>query len=430
MKFRFHVTNPFLVAFMDRIPHIALLIETSREYGRGLLRGVSRFHQERGPWSIYFEPHGLNEPPPSWLKSWRGDGIIARVDDRRMADLILATGLPAVDVRGALPDLPLPFVGLNNREIAKSGFEHLRNCGLQNYAFCGTPRNENPNQDMRCDVFVECVEQLGKKCEVFLGSLRNRRSWEIEQQQISRWLKGLPKPVGVMTCHDDRGLQTLDACRRADLKVPNEVAVIGVDNDPNLCNLCTPPMTSIDVHPSRVGYEAADLLIRLMHGAARPKSPVLLGPPRGIVPRQSTDVLSIEDQDVANALRMVREGATSGIRVSEIVRAFRHSPSTLERRVKAAIGRTLKAEITRVRLVRAKLLLQETDLPIGVVAIRAGFSEPKYFCDVFRKSERMTALTYRRQFGDAGRQGRPFSEGDEKTEQISEKMDRMSVIHG
>lgn len=391
---------------MARLPHIALLIETSREYGRGLLRGVARYHQEHGPWSIYFEPHGLNERLPPWFKSWRGDGIIARVDDRRTADLILRTGLPAVDVRGALPELPLPFVGLDNRAIAELGFEHLKQCGLQNFAFCGTPRGENPNQDMRCDVFVDCVEKMGKKCRVYLGSRRTRRAWETEQQEISNWLKGLPKPVGVMTCHDDRGLQTLDACRRAGLRVPDEVAVVGVDNDTSLCNLCTPPMSSIDVNPSRIGYEAAALLMRLMRGEPRPKDPILLGPPRGLVPRRSTDVLSIEDQDVAAALRIVRERATSGIRVSEVVASVRRSPSTLERRVKSALGRTLKAEITRVRLERAKLLLQETDLPVGIVATRSGFSEPKYFCEVFRKAERMTAVAYRKQFGVGHRPGR------------------------
>ena len=101
---------------MAKIPHIALLIETSREYGRGLLRGVARYHHERGPWSIYFEPHGLNDRPPSWLKNWRGDGILARIDDQRMADVILATALPAVDVRGP-ENLPIPFVGLDNRPI-------------------------------------------------------------------------------------------------------------------------------------------------------------------------------------------------------------------------------------------------------------------------------------------------------------------------
>lgn len=385
---------------MRRLPHIALFIETSREYGRGLLRGVSRYHQEHGPWSIYFEPHGLNELLPAWLKDWRGDGILARIDDRRTADAILATGLPAVDVRGALEDLPIPFVGLDNRPICQLGFEHLQACGLQNFAFCGTPRGENPNQDRRCDMFVEAVKLAGKHCDVFVGGRRGRgrASWEAEQQQISRWLKGLRKPVGVMTCHDDRGHQTLDACRRAGLRVPDEVAVIGVDNDSHLCNLCTPPLTSIDVNPSHIGYEAAALLMRLMKGEPRPTEPVMLGPPRGVVPRQSTDLLSIDDQDVAEALRFIRERAADGIRVSDVVANARRSPSTLERRIKAALGRTIKAEITRARLQRAKLLLQETELPIGTIAIRSGFSEPKYFCEVFRLIEKVTATAYRKQF--------------------------------
>jgi LacI family transcriptional regulator len=385
-----------------KIPHIALLIETSREYGRGLLRGVASYHQEHGPWSIYFEPHGLNDRPPSWLKHWKGDGILARIDDRRMADAILATKLPAVDVRGAFEDLPIPFVGLDNRPIAKLGFEHLQQCGLVNFAFCGTPRGENPNQDRRCDFFVELVAAAGKECEVFLGRSRRQgtSSWEIEQQQIARWLKGLRKPVGVMTCHDDRGHQTLDACRRAGLRVPDEVAVIGVDNDSHLCNMCTPPLSSIDVNPSHIGYEASALLTRLMRGAAKPKGPVLLGPPRGIVPRQSTDVLAIDDHDVAAVLRFVREHAVEGIQVSDVFASARCSTSTLERRIKATLGRTIKTEITRVRLERARLLLQETDLPIAAVATRSGFSEPKYFCEVFRKAEGVTATTYRATYRD------------------------------
>jgi LacI family transcriptional regulator len=385
---------------MLSIPHIALLIETSREYGRGLLQGVSRFHQEHGPWSIYFEPHGLNERPPSWLKNWRGDGILARINDRRMADVLLATKLPVVDVRGACKDLPAPFVGVDNRAIARLGFDHLQQCGLQNFAFCGTPRGENPNQDQRCDSFVTEVERAGMKCAVFLGFRQRRRttSWEREQQTIAHWLKNLPKPVGVMTCHDDCGHQTLDACRRAGLSVPDDVAVIGVDNDAHLCALCTPPLTSIDVNPSRVGYEAAALLSKLMNGSLNPKRPILLGPPRGVVSRQSTDILSIEDKDVAAALRYVREHASEGILVRDIVSRTKTSPSTLERRFKARVGRTIKAEITHVRILQAKRLLQDTDLSIGTVASRIGFSEPKYFCEVFRKMEGTTAGRYRQIF--------------------------------
>lgn len=384
------------------VPHVALLIETSREYARGLLRGVSRYHREHGPWSIYFEPHGLDDPPPPWLKDWRGDGILARVNDKRMADAILSTGIPAVDVRGALPDLTLPFIGVDNDAVVQLGFEHLQSCGLENFAFCGTPRGENPNQDRRCDHFVDLVQQAGFECHVSLGLKieKGRATWEQEQQQISKWVKSLPKPAGIMTCHDDRGQQTLDACRRAEINVPDEVAVISVDNDSYLCNLCSPPLSSIDVNSSRIGYEAAALLARLMNGDTPPSGPVLLGPPRGIAARQSSDMLAIADDEVASAIRYIRQNAANGIRVSDVVARARRSPSTLERRIKKLLDRTIKSEITRVRMMRAKLLLRETEYPVSEVALRTGFAESKYFCGVFRRLEGMTPTQFRRHFRD------------------------------
>ncbi len=382
--------------------HVALLVETSREYARGLLRGIARYHRQHGPWSIFFEPHGLSDPPPVWLKNWQGDGILVRIDDRRMADAILDTGIPAVDVRGAFEDLPLPFVGVDNRPVSQLAFEHLQDCGLRHFAFCGTPRGENPNQDFRCDFFVEQVEQAGYQCDVYVSQARRGHSqdWEKQQQQIVEWLEKLAKPVGIMTCHDDRGHDVLDACRRAELQVPDEVAVIGVDNDPYLCNLCTPPLSSIDVNPSRIGYEAASVLHRAIKGESVSKEAVLLGPPRGVAARQSTDMLSVEDEDVASAIRFVREHAVDGIQVQDVLKRVNRSPSTLERRIKKILGRTIKAEITRVRLARAKLLLCETELSISKIALRTGFSEPKYFCDVFRKNEAMTATAYRNKFRD------------------------------
>lgn len=385
---------------MSRLLHIALLIETSREYGRGILRGIARYHLEYGPWSIYFEPHELRGRPPYWLKDWRGDGIVARIDNRQLADVIVSTGLPAVDVRGVLKDSPIPFVGSDDRAIAQVGFDHLRNCGLENFAYIGLPRGENQNLDRRCDAFVELLRTDNNHCEVFHENRTRRKpiSWELEQQQITEWLISLPKPVGVMACQDDRGHQVLDACRRAGLRVPDDVAVVGVGNDSNVCALCSPPLTSIDLNPSRVGYEAAGLLMRLINGNPPPEDPVLIGPPRGIVPRQSTDLLAIEDEDVAAALRFIRDHATEGIRASEVIANAQHAPSTLSQRIKSYLGRSLATEITRVRLERAKLLLKETDLPIGTIAIRSGFSELKYFCGVFQKVENTTPSAYRKPF--------------------------------
>jgi LacI family transcriptional regulator len=224
------------------------------------------------------------------------------------------------------------------------------------------------------------------------------KDWERNQQELAQWLRGLPKPVGIMTCHDDRGHQVLEACRRAELSVPDSVAVIGVDNDPFLCNLCTPPLTSVDINPARIGYEAAAHLAALMNGAKPTRQPVLLGPPRGVAPRQSTDMLAIDDVEVAGAIRFVRENAVKGITVQDVLKRAERSPSTLERRIKRLLGRTIKAEITRVKLSRARLLLCETELPVAKIAARCGFSEPRYFCEVFRHAEAMTATAYRRKF--------------------------------
>ena len=364
------------------------------------LRGIAQYHQEHGPWSIFLETHGLDAPPPHWLSGWKGDGILARINDQRMANAILSTGLPAVDLRGALPNLEVPFIGVDNRPVAELAFDHLKDCGLTHFAFCGTPRGENPNQDFRCDHFVSIVKAAGYDCDVCLGTgkVNKKVDWEKEQQYIAKWVKRLPKPLGLMTCHDDRGQQVLDACRRGGVQVPDEVAVISVDNDAHLCNLSTPSLSSIDVNPGRVGYEGAALLDRMMQGFVPVEKRTLIGPPRGIAARRSTEMIAIEDAEVAAAIRFIREHAVQGIRVTSVHERSNLSVSMLERRVKKALGRTIKSEIIRVRMSRAKLLLTETELTVSQVAQRTGFEETKYFCEVFRKTENMTATQFRQQF--------------------------------
>lgn len=381
---------------MTNLPHVAVLIETSRAYGRGLLEGVARYVQEHGPWSIYFRPHGLGEPPPPWLRAWRGHGILARIDNREMARVVMATGLPVVDLRGRLPDLGLPRVGVDNHALARLAFEHLTERGFRHFAFCGLPRGEHPHMDQRCDDFQELTQRAGFDCAVFApASSQRSRTWESEQERIAQWLLGLPRPVGIMTCNDDRGQQLLDACRRAGVLVPDEAAVISVENDTILCNLATPPLTSIDVNPHCVGYEAAALLARLM---ARPRSAwknTFLDLGR-VVTRQSTDVLALDEPDLVQAIRFIRERACAGINVQDVLAAVPLSRSVLERRFKAVLGRTPKAEILRVQLARAQQLLAETDLSLAEVASRSGFRTEKYFGDIFHRKSGERAGAYRR----------------------------------
>lgn len=366
---------------MPNPSHVALLIETSRGYGRGLLEGVIRYHHEHGPWSIYFQPHGLGAPAPSWLKNWHGDGILARINDQEMARVIRQTGLPAVDLRFSLPRLGLPAVGIENHAIVRMAFTHLADCGFRHFGFCGIARRQSAWMDLRRDLFEQEVRTAGYTCYHFQEPAAD--TWEEEQDQLANWVLSLPKPIGVMACNDDRGQQLLDACRRANVLVPDEVAVIGVDNDEILCNLAEPPLSSVDINTRQVGYEAAALLARLMAGEPAPTAPLLL-PPRGVVRRTSTDVLATDDPELSMTVRYLREHACEGLRVKELEHISCLSRREIERRMRKLLGRSPKEEITRVQLDKAQRLLLETDLPVATIGEKCGYSQAKYFSQVFR----------------------------------------------
>lgn len=381
---------------MPKTPHVALLIETSRAYGRSILQGVVRYLHGHGPWSIYIQPHGLELPPPRWLKGWRGDGILARINDRRTAQAVRQTGLPAVDLRFAVPELGLPAVGIDNRAVVRLAYQHLLDCGFRQVGFCGLPRGRSIWMDLRADLFRELAQADGRPCHVFEHPARSASAtWEEEQEAIAAWVSGLPRPIGVMACNDDRGQQVLDACRRVNVLVPEEVAVIGVDNDEILCNLSSPRLTSVDINTVQVGFEASALLDRLMAGVRPPAQPLLLSP-LGVVTRESTDILATDDRELATAIRFIREHACGGLRVKELERKTGLSRRSLERRMEKLLGRSPKEEITRVQIERAKRLLIETDLSVAAIAEKCGYSQPKYFSQVFHAKVGTSPGAYRK----------------------------------
>jgi LacI family transcriptional regulator len=375
---------------------VAVLIESSRAYGRGLLRGVARYNREHGHWSVYLQPQGLDHPPPRWLKRWRGDGILVRIGDRRMLRAVLGAGLPTVDLRGVVPDLGVPFIGVDNRAVADMAAEHLMERGLCHFGFCGLPAGVHPHLDERRRFFTARVERSGYQVHLFEARAELSTPWDREQRRMAAWIGRLPKPVGIMTCHDDRGLQALDACQAAGVSVPDEVAIISVDDDELLCSMFTPQLTSIDVNPEQIGFRAAELLDRMMAGESPVRDPILL-PPRTVVLRQSTDTLAVDDPAIAAALRLIRRHACEGLRVDDLLDQVHLSRSVLERRFRHLVGRSPKAEISRVQLEGAKQLLSESNLSIDVVAARSGFRDGRYLCDVFAKKVGMTPSAYREQ---------------------------------
>jgi LacI family transcriptional regulator len=376
---------------------VALLIETSRAYGRGLLRGIARYNREEARWSLYYQPHGLDDPPPAWLRRWKGDGVLARIGDRACAGLVLRLGVPVVDLRAVLPDLDVPLIEVDNREVAELAVDHLRQRGFRHFGFCGLARGTWKCMDARCDCFRQLVEAAGFSCSVFQSRRAKNRGedWETQQNEIAGWVRSLPKPVGLMASNDDRGLQLLDACRRADVIVPEEAAVVSVDNDEYLCGLAIPPLSSIDVNPEQIGYQAAALLDRMMAGERPPDQPLLIAP-RGVVTRQSTDVLASDDPKVVQALAFIRANACQRIRVVDVVAHVHLSRASLEPRMKEATGRTIHDEIHRVQIEEVKTLLSSSNLTLKQIARRCGFTYTQYMARAFRQATGQTLTQYRK----------------------------------
>jgi LacI family transcriptional regulator len=375
--------------------HVALLIETSGSYGRGLLRGIARYNREHEGWSTYFRPHGLGSPPPDWITKWKGDGILARIDSRKTADLVTALGVPVVNLRGSYVPISLPLVVVDNVQVAKIALQHLQERGLRNFAFVGRPNGLNPSLDERQEQFKEQVKKAGFECTIFPASNPDAQAgWEEEQKTLVAWIQSLPKPVGVMAANDERGLQVLDACRRCGAGVPDEVAVIGVDNDQPMCDLAIPPMSSVDVNAEGIGYEAAALLDKMMSGKKVPPKPIRISP-RAVVTRRSTDVIASEDEEVNRAVRYIREQACNRLQVVDVLGFMGMSRASLQQRMKQIAGRTIHQEIQRVRLNRAKDLLSMSNLTIKQVARESGFASVQYMTRVFRSATGETPARYR-----------------------------------
>ncbi|WP_428304311.1 XylR family transcriptional regulator [Lacipirellula sp.] len=377
-----------------KTPHVALLIETARSYGRGLLRGVRRYISEQGPWSVYMELRALDSQPPEWIEHWKGDGILVRTGNQAIVDAVVAANLPVVELRTSRLMPGYPFAGVDNRAVGKMVAEHFAAQGFRRFAVYGIDTEDFFEE--RCRNFVEAVAEMGFHCEVFNQDHGGEHplDWEQQQLQLVKWIQQLPKPIGVLTCTDQLGFWFLDACKRANVAVPEEVAVVGCENDESLATMASPPMSSVQFHAERTGYEAAALLDRLMKGEPPPAEPTLIAP-LGIVTRQSSDIVAVEDKEIAEVLRYVRIQAPLGLSVEEILRRFPFSRAALDQRMRDAIGRTTKAEIVRVQLERVKLLLAETELSLAQIADRAGFRHPQYMAELFKKRFGLTPGSFR-----------------------------------
>ncbi|TAL05858.1 MAG: DNA-binding transcriptional regulator, partial [Verrucomicrobia bacterium] len=351
--------------------------------------------REHHRWALFHEPRLFQDEPPEWLKTWEGDGIIARVHSPKVAELLLRRGIPVVDALGIIPETGIPLVHVDDREIARLAVEHLLDRGFRNFGFFGiTGVNWSERRRDACGDFLS---KAGFQLSVFEETHFSQmdRHWEKRADVLVRWIVKLPKPAGVMVCSDQKGIHLLEACRRAGVAVPDEVAVVGVDNDEPLCEIAIPSLSSVWPAHAQVGYRAAGLLDRLMAGERAPAQPIFVSS-GSVKTRQSSDTLAIRDQNLAKAVSVIRENACLGISVDDVAARAGLSRSVLQRRFRQQFGKTIHDEIMNVRIRRACHLLGETDFPLLDIAEQCGFSHQEYMGAVFRARLKKTPAEFRR----------------------------------
>jgi LacI family transcriptional regulator len=343
---------------------------------------------------IQFEDRTLDSLPPAWLREWRGEGIIARTVDIKMAKMLWATKLPLVELYGD-PRINTVRVTWDNEALGQMAFEHFINCGLRQFAYFTYGESWWTAQHRAA--FHKILEQQGFGCYNYHPPRTHSRMpvWHESQiPMIIRWLASLPHPIGIYTAGDLNAVRLIHICRELNIAVPEEMAILGVGNDAVICETVHPTLSSVDMNARRVGYEAAQLLDRMMTGK-HPKDIIYI-PPSHVAVRQSTDLMVIDDMDVVRATRFIREYACRGIDVSRVTDEVGLSRSALERRFLHYLGRTPKAEIMRIRIEHAKMLLAQTDKTSENIALRSGFSSLAYFTRAFHREVGMTPYAYRR----------------------------------
>jgi LacI family transcriptional regulator len=382
------------------IPKVALLVETSLGYGRAFLRGVVRYARLHGPWAFYITPGDLRQVLPR-MEDWGGTGIIARIETPQVAKAVLSSGLPiiALDLRyeqlaSDTPLSQLSEVCPDSHKAGRLAAEHLLERGFRHFAFIGV-WGDLPWAVQRGEGFAERLGEAGLSCHAFpLSRASQTRRWGREQASLGSWLRELPRPLGVLACDDDRGRQVLEACRGAGLQVPEDIAVVGVDNDELLCELSDPPLSSVALSTEKAGYEAASLLDGLMSGRITEPRRILVEPTH-VVTRRSSDVLAMDDRQVARALRFIQDNTVRPIGVADVVRHVGGSRRALELRFQQALGHSVNRDIQQARLERAKRLLAETDLSVARVAEASGFGSANYLIRLFHRRCGLSPAAYR-----------------------------------
>lgn len=380
----------------NRVKRVALLLETGMAFDRAIARGVGQYIHSHTGWIVLMDP--MTEASLESLRHWAPDGIITSIRLPAIRDIATITDIPIVGF-GSYSEkqsgnLKFPIVSSNQTEIGRMAARYFINKGLRHFAFCGGVETAKWCHERKAG-FVAELAQHGFACDVYQPDAGAVLSMPSAIGSLGSWLEKLPKPAGVFVFFDGWARWVLDACVLQGLQVPQEISVLGVDNDRWLCDLSQPSLSSIDANVETAGYVAADLLNKLMSGQPAPAGVTHIDPAK-VEERDSSSYLAFEDAQVAFAIRYIKEHACDPIAPADVLKVTGMSNSTAYRKFMKSLGRSIHDEIQRVQMERVQQLLTSTNLSVTEAARQAGFENMRYLTKVFRDATGMTPTEYRR----------------------------------
>ena len=371
---------------------IALLIETSRYYGRGILMGIAKYSHLHGPFAFYSETGGRDKTSYEELKDWKIDGIIAR--DEKLDKKVMEMGLPlVVYVSRTDPKKYQNIIIADNITIGSMAAEHFLERKYHNFGYCGF--SDVDYSKIRHRSFAERLSKEGFSVSVYKKTQTEiKQSWEKELNGICKWLQKIPKPVAIFACIDERSRHIAEACKRLQLRIPEDVAILGVDDDILVCELSDPPLSSIALNTVQGGYKAAKMLTAMLNGEKAEQKKIVISPTH-ITVRRSTDVLAIDDKEVIEAIKYIKDNANKPLQVEDVVKHIALSRRTLELKFQNAINGTLHDFIKHTKIEKISEILRTTDWSIKQIEQFFGFNNVNNLGRYYKQATGMTCLRYR-----------------------------------
>ncbi|WP_229483200.1 XylR family transcriptional regulator [Massilia horti] len=385
---------------MKKTHRIALLFNANKIFDREVIAGIAAYlSSRRSQWDLFLEEDFRLRLPG--IDRWQGDGIIADFDDPAVAAALASSSIPLVAVGGSYEnpnDYPVgvPYVATDNFKLIQLAYEHLIDAGLGNFALFSLPEAQaNRWAQEREKAFCALMRRDRLEPEVFRGQSTHAPSWDEAVQQLIAWLHSLPKPVGIIAVTDARARQLLQACTIADIAVPEQVALIGIDNDPLARMLTRIPMSSVIQGATEMGRTAAHLLDQMLHGVRLPDSRILV-PPAGINVLASSRHQPARHPHVMRARHFIRQYACQGIKTDQVAEYVGISRSSLEGYFRQELGCSVHDEILRMRLEAATAILESGECNLADVARRCGFTSSQYLHSVFKRELGCSPRTYQK----------------------------------